>query len=353
MDILEATREYERWMAARISIVRPDLAHKHKRMAESAFVFLRGTFYRWVQLWPGVCDSLVDAPAVPTVGDLHVENFGTWRDVEGRLVWGVNDVDEACSLPYTADLVRLATSAELASRESRFDVIPGDLCDAILEGYTTSLERGGRPFVLAENRRWLRRIALNELRDPAVYWPKFDVLPSASGEIPHAALRSALPDPRLPYRVARRVAGVGSLGRRRVVALGEWLGARIAREAKAWLPSAAVWATGRTSIAFDASKLLARAARAPDPFVRLQGGWIVRRLAPDCSRIELNDLPKVRDELKLLQAMGAETANFHVSTPRAIRNDLKRRPRRWLERASSSMADAVDAEWRRWVKHGA
>jgi len=352
MDILESTREFERWMAERIPIVKPDLAQKHKRMADSAFVFLRGTFYRWVQLWPGVCAALVDAPGVPSVGDLHVENFGTWRDVEGRLVWGVNDVDEACSLPYAADLVRLATSAELASRESRFDVTVADLCDAILEGYTTSLERGGRPFVLAENRRWLRRIALNELRDPAVYWPKFDVLPSASGEIPHAALRSALPDPRLPYRVVRRVAGVGSLGRRRVVALAEWYGARIAREAKAWLPSAAVWATGRASIAVDALKLLARAARAPDPFVRLRDGWIVRRLAPDCSRIELSDLPKVRDELKLLQAMGAEAANCHASNPRAIRNDLKRRPRRWLERAASAMADAVENEWRRWVKHG-
>jgi hypothetical protein len=352
MDILDATRGFERWMAQQIPIVKPDLAQKHKRMAESAFVFLRGTFYRWVQLWPGVCAALVDAPAVPTVGDLHVENFGTWRDIEGRLVWGVNDVDEACALPYTADLVRLGTSAELAVRACHFDVSSADLCEAILEGYTTSLEQGGRPFVLAEHRRWLRRIALNELRDPATFWPKFDGLQSASGEIPHAALRATLPEPRLPYRVLRRVAGVGSLGRRRVVALAEWYGARIAREAKAWLPSAAVWATGRASIAVNGAALIARAARMPDPFVRIQGGWIVRRLAPDCSRIEVSDMPKVRDELKLLRAMGAETANFHVSNPRAIRNDLKGRPRRWLERAATAMADAVDAEWRRWVKLG-
>ena len=30
-----------------------------------------------------------------SVGDLHVENFGTWRDSEGRLIWGINDFDEA------------------------------------------------------------------------------------------------------------------------------------------------------------------------------------------------------------------------------------------------------------------
>src|SRR5579862_7895683 len=114
MDILEATHGYESWLERHVAVVRKDLARKHERMAESPFVFLRGTFYRWVQLWPSVCASLAGAPRVLAVGDLHVENFGTWRDVEGRLVWGVNDVDEACELAYTHDLVRLATSAILA-----------------------------------------------------------------------------------------------------------------------------------------------------------------------------------------------------------------------------------------------
>ena len=49
-------------------------------------------------------------PKVLAVGDLHIENFGTWRDSEGRLVWGVNDFDETWRLPYTQDLVRLTTS---------------------------------------------------------------------------------------------------------------------------------------------------------------------------------------------------------------------------------------------------
>ena len=42
------------------------------------------------------------------------ENFGTWRDAEGRLIWGVNDFDEAARMPYALDIVRLATSAVLA-----------------------------------------------------------------------------------------------------------------------------------------------------------------------------------------------------------------------------------------------
>ena len=54
------------------------------------------------------------APQVLAVGDLHTENFGTWRDGEGRLVWGINDFDEVAVMPYTLDLVRLAASARMA-----------------------------------------------------------------------------------------------------------------------------------------------------------------------------------------------------------------------------------------------
>ena len=52
------------------------------------------------------------------VGDLHVENFGTWRNVEGRPVWGINDFDEACEQAWISDLVRLATSAMLAKENT-------------------------------------------------------------------------------------------------------------------------------------------------------------------------------------------------------------------------------------------
>src|SRR3974390_2499593 len=108
MDLRESTRAYEAWLARTVPLGSSDLARKHRLMARDAFSFLRATFYRWAQLWPEVCGELADAPAVLAVGDLHVENFGTWRDAEGRLIWGVNDFDETASLPYTQDLVRLA-----------------------------------------------------------------------------------------------------------------------------------------------------------------------------------------------------------------------------------------------------
>jgi len=97
----------------------PELQDKHHQMRSDPFLFFRGTFYRWAQLWPKVCPDLQKAPKVIAVGDLHVNSFGTWRDSEGRLAWGVDDFDDAYPLPYTSDLVRLAASGHDGKRRWR------------------------------------------------------------------------------------------------------------------------------------------------------------------------------------------------------------------------------------------
>jgi uncharacterized protein (DUF2252 family) len=350
VDIVAATKSYEAWLASQTAIVPADLTRKHKRMRESAFVFLRGTFYRWLQQWDAICHNEQNAPIVRAVGDLHLENFGTWRDTEGRLIWGVNDVDEVCDLPYTNDLVRLATSAALASRERHLSLSMREICSAVLEGYAASLKRGGRAIVLAEKRAWLRRVALSDLRDPVAFWRRMRALAPATGEAPHDALRALMPNRRVSYKVFERVAGVGSLGRRRVVALADWTGGLIAREAKALVPSAAVWAGVKTRASTTPQSVLRRAVRVRDPYWAVVGPWIVRRLAPDCSRIEVEDLPAKRDERKLLRAMGWETANIHQgSTVKTIARDLKSRGPHWLRRAAFEMTDAVVADWQRWT----
>ena len=85
MNIHEATQSYENWMRSCTAVIEAHLRLKHTQMRDSPFLFFRGTFYRWAQLWPDVCASLRDAPKVLVVGDLHVGSFGTWRDTEGRL----------------------------------------------------------------------------------------------------------------------------------------------------------------------------------------------------------------------------------------------------------------------------
>ncbi|MDI4236209.1 DUF2252 family protein [Bradyrhizobium sp. Arg237L] len=85
MSFRDDNREYEKWLAAQCKIVKSDINYKHKRMKESAFIFLRATYFRWARKIGDWCPELMDAPKVLAVGDLHLENFGTWRDADGRL----------------------------------------------------------------------------------------------------------------------------------------------------------------------------------------------------------------------------------------------------------------------------
>ena len=348
MDILRATEKYEAWLGERIPLIRADLDHKHALMSEAAFPFLRATFYRWSQTWPAVSPATAAAPEVLGVGDLHVENFGTWRDVEGRLIWGINDFDEAWRLPYTNDLIRLATSALMAQMvcDSKAGI------DAVLAGYSEALAAGGRPFVLAEHHPALRQMATARLHDPEAYWTKLKALQEVTEPGPATANKAfdhMMPERGMRWRAAHRVAGLGSLGRQRFVALAEWRGGTVAREAKALAPSSCVWAErGKGTAPILYEEILEKAVRCRDPFVRMQRRWIVRRLAPDCSRIELSALPQERDELRLLHAMGWETANIHLGTakPKALLADLKKRPAGWLFKAAHQMEKAVLGEFK-------
>jgi len=346
MQIGKATKLYEKWLARHLKILGEDLEIKHQQMRTAPFPFLRATFYRWAQTWKEVCSEAASAPEVLAVGDLHVENFGTWRDVEGRLIWGINDFDEAWTMPYTNDLIRLAASALLA----RMTCDVKDAIAAIMTGYSNGLQAGGRPFALAEHHSALRTMAVARLHDPERYWEKLHALPELREAVPAGATKAIdrlMPEQGLKWRVAHRVAGLGSLGRQRYVALSEWRGGSIAREAKALAPSACLWAEGQGTGPIRYQDILDTAVRCHDPFVRLQRRWIVRRLAPDCSRIELSALPKDRDEVRLLAAMGWETANVHLGSlkPRVLINDLKKRPRGWLLAAARKMEKAVLADF--------
>jgi hypothetical protein len=359
MNVVKATRAFEDWLGHHTDLVKNDLRLKHTNMKAAVFPFLRATFYRWAQVWPKVCPDLAKGPQVLAVGDLHVENFGTWRDVEGRLIWGVNDFDEAHPMAYANDLVRLAVSAHLASEAGNLPLKHNDICDSLLEGYRESLRCGGMPFVLGEHHEWLRQIAESKLRDPVHFWAKMDALPSVKGVVPVSAidaLEHLMPARDLLYRVARRVAGLGSLGHARYVAIADWHGGRIAREAKALVSSACYWAKdhqGPPEILYQA--IISQAVRCLDPFVQLRGRWIVRRLSPHCSRIELASLRAPGKELRLLRSMGWETANIHLGTKTArksILNHMQKQKAKWLHRAAEEMVGAVREDWKTWRKDG-
>jgi Uncharacterized protein conserved in bacteria (DUF2252) len=358
MNISQATKLYERWLAEHITLIAPDVIAKHQAMAQGVFPFMRATYYRWVQIFPDNCPEIANAPSVLAVGDLHVENFGTWRDNEGRLVWGINDFDEACPMPYTNDLVRLAASARLAIGADKAAFTAKQACEAILRGYTDGLEAGGSPFVLEEKHNRLRDMALGELRDPARFWQKMSKLQDVNEPIPEPAkdaLERLLPEAGLYHRIALRTAGLGSRGHQRFVAIADWRGGKIAREVKALAFPASVWAARTEPVTNNwYQEIVSCAVRCPDPFVRVSGNWLARRLAPDCSRIELDTLLSYKDLLELLKAMGWETANIHLASKDMIdgvKQDLAKRPDGWLQAASKQMVRLLESDWEDWKKN--
>jgi Ser/Thr protein kinase RdoA (MazF antagonist) len=369
MDIVEATDRYEGWLSGYMELRDAALERKHEDMAADEFLFLRATYYRWAQVFPVICAQIAStAPRLLSVGDLHVENFGTWRDAEGRLVWGVNDFDEAAKLPYVNDLVRLGLSAKWALTKCETDsrIEWHTACEAIAEGYRDALSDAAedidlvKPIVLAESHGWLARIASDQAIDPEKFWAKLesqleDDAPDGS-RIACAILRSHLPSGCGRIRWKERTAGEGSLGRPRVVAVTEWHGARLAREAKAMAPSAALWAKESASKRIRYAKILDRARRSPDPFVHLvaasDGDWIVRRLAPDCCRIEIETLGGTMDE-KLMHAMGHETANIHLGQPDRALEALDHLDGlgpscEWLHDAVAAMETAMREDQKAW-----
>jgi len=353
MSFRKDNEAFEKWLANQCDVVEPDVDYKHRRMKESPFIFLRATYFRWARKIGEWCPKLMNAPQVLSVGDLHVENFGTWTDEDGRLVWGVNDFDEAAVMPYVLDLVRLATSIQLAPNPA---VRPDKAIAAVLRGYHNGL-RNPRPALLYEGDTSLRSYAEPEEGDPEKFWNKIKKYPEVTPPADVVkALRASLPKgtKKIIYRQVFHKGG-GSLGRPRFLAVGNWRGGQVVREAKALVPSAWTWANGpKQSRNSNFLKLANSRYRAPDRFLELDASrkFILRRVAGDARKIEFGDDAGKGLHTDLMEAMGCDVASIHAADKigaEALQADLaKRRPRDWLHAAARVAADKVKRDYREW-----
>jgi hypothetical protein len=357
MDIITSTLEYEKWLARQITVDYADLFKKHEDMFNDLGLFTRATLYNWVLRFPKVCKKLITlSPELLAILDLHVRQYCTYRDSEGRLAWSINDYDEVHPYYFVNDLIRLAMSAKVAIRNGHLEIEFGRACHKIQAGYTNCLEDGGRPFILQENNLELRRMAVERLKDPTAYFGKLQgqAAELALKSLPKSArraLKQLLPDPKMSVRVFHRAGGEGSLGRERWDAVGDWEGALIAREVKSLVPSAWFFANGEASGKIYYMDMVNKAIKVKDPFQKVIGKYVGRRLAPDCSPIDLNSLPKDRDESTLLWSMGFEAGNHHWATPDAIPDVLrclKKLDSNWLKDFAEAMFDDTEDDWKIW-----
>ena len=341
---------YEEWCDCTIPFDPAARREKHTRMAASAFAFLRGSYPVWLDRF--ATDAVHDAALVPLgVGDLHVENFGTWIAPAGE-GFGVNDYDETGPVPFTNDLVRLATSAILAVQAGHLRLDPKDIAQHLWTGYGAS--RGGAagvalgdesvPHVAAVAAMW------QAARGAQHFWQRIDALPAApAGDSPEPVAGFALHTRRI------RTAGLGSRDHLRLVLEGELDGERAVFERKPLVPAAAGYLAGadpKPDPRPYASVLERQHERSPDLLaqVRVEGATIVRRLDPHRGRIEIVDLPDRRDEHALLWMMGYCTAAHHglSADTGAFAGELDARA---LEHAATRMAAVVTEDHADFCKH--
>ncbi|NVB42601.1 DUF2252 domain-containing protein [Pseudenhygromyxa sp. WMMC2535] len=127
------------------SLSTSDRSAKHCKMAASPFAFFRGTNYLF---WSDLADDerLADfgddaQTRIWIQGDLHAFNYGAFDDDDGRVIYDLNDFDEAVIADYQWDLWRMATSLVLVAEDnggfSSSDI--DDFLDAFTEHYLDAM----------------------------------------------------------------------------------------------------------------------------------------------------------------------------------------------------------------------
>lgn len=140
------------------------LALKYKAMRASAFAFLRGTCHLFYEDLPRA-PLLRSAPRVWVCGDLHLENFGSYKGDNRLVYFDLNDFDEAVLAPCTWDLARALTSILVATASMRLGKVRArDLARLFLEAYVAAIRDGKARWVERETAQGMVGKLLNSLQ---------------------------------------------------------------------------------------------------------------------------------------------------------------------------------------------
>ncbi|MEQ1601703.1 MAG: DUF2252 family protein [Methylophilaceae bacterium] len=219
------------------------LALKYAKMALSPFDFLRGTCHLFYEILPNSA-LFQDAPLVWSCGDLHFENFGSYKGDNRQVYFDINDFDEAALAPATWDLVRLLTSIQCGANvlnATHSEAL--EVSQSCVEAYRAALINGKPLWVERETSTGLVNALLSDLhgRGRADFLDKRTLckdhqrslkldgekaLPATHAQkklvtdfMQHFAVSQANPEFFQVLDIGRRIAGTGSLGVDRFVVL--------------------------------------------------------------------------------------------------------------------------------------
>lgn len=127
----------------------PDrLTLKLAAIAAEPFAFFRGTNHLYAASLQD--DIGLGAPHTYVCGDLHVENFGSFKGDNGLVYFDLNDFDDALVAPFTVDAVRMLSSVLVAAHQYGLSEADARVACANMLGEYTHTLRTGKP-------RWIER----------------------------------------------------------------------------------------------------------------------------------------------------------------------------------------------------
>jgi len=251
------------------------LAMKYAKMRASPFVFLRGACHLFYAALPDR-PLFREAPLTWACGDLHFENFGSYKGDNRQIYFDINDYDEAALAPASWDLVRLLGSILCGAEELRLGAEEArHIAGACLAAYRQALARGKALWVERETAGGMIRELLDKLeaQKRSEFLDKRTVvkdkrrqlrldgskaLPASAAQrekvsrfLEKFAVDRAKPGFFEILDIGRRIAGTGSLGVERYVILVEGKGSPDANyllDLKAARPSALVEPLARRGI---------------------------------------------------------------------------------------------------------
>ncbi|HEU5153520.1 MAG TPA: DUF2252 family protein [Gemmatimonadales bacterium] len=344
MSALSILERIERYNAGREA---ERLALKYEAMRKSAFAFMRGTCHLFHEDWRA--QPVLDrTPRAWISGDLHLENFGSYKGDNRLAYFDLNDFDEATLAPVARDLARFLTSVFVGARSLGLkERATKDLAKDFLASYHATLGDGKARWVerqtangmvqaLLEEATMLTRKRLLTIRTKASGKSRLlrlgrralPVSPADRKKVVRIIRQFAKSQPNPEFYslmdVARRVAGSASLGLERYVLLvrGRGLPDKLALlDLKQAIPSS-LKARGRSPNAWssEASRItsIQRWAQAVSPAllhpVRAGGrSYVLRELQPTQNRLSLEAWDRTRGDLEgLMITLGQVVAWSHL-----------------------------------------
>ncbi len=321
---------------------------KYEKMSDNVFSFFRGSCHLFYEDWS--LHNTENAPLTWICGDLHTENFGSYKGANRLVYFDINDFDEAVLAPASLEITRLVTSIFVAAEAYSLDrEEASSLAQITLNSYAASLQYGkagaveretaigivGDLLQTAQNRT--RKEFLNErsivekktrsiLEDGKKYFAiENEKEKIVTEHIENFGQKRGTPDFFRVLDVKRRVAGTGSLGVERYAILVEGNGSlhkNYLLDLKEALPSSLISVNNKavsgvqpewTSEAFRVVELQHRMQfQTPALLSSLEIGgktYILRELQPSQDKLDLAALKgKYKRFAAALETMGELTA---------------------------------------------